>query len=142
MTRGPPIETLTSARLLTSALTCETCAGLGAGGLGGALAGVSDLAGGLTYGPPPSNAASDLGLGLTYGPPPVGSGMGGMAPLSGVAGGGGLGGSGLDYGPRPPMQTGVWRHRQRAYVMLETSCAIATASSCDVQLLTMQLWSV
>lgn len=84
------------------------CAGLGAGTLSG-LGGPGDLAGGLTYGPPPSNAASDLGLGLTYGPPPVG-GMG-MAPLSGGAGGAGIGGplsgSGLDYGPRPPMQTGA-----------------------------------
>ena len=86
------------------------CAGLGTGSLSG-LGGPGDLAGGLTYGPPPSNAASDLGLGLTYGPPPVG-GMG-IAPLSGgaVGGSGGLGGglsgSGLDYGPRPPMQTGA-----------------------------------
>ena len=75
------------------------------------MGGGGDLAGGLTYGPPPSNAASDLGLGLTYGPPPVG-GMG-MAPLSGGGVVGGLGGGaltsggGLDYGPRPPMQTGA-----------------------------------
>ena len=93
--------------------TAWHCAGLGAGSLSG-LGGPGDLAGGLTYGPPPSSAVSDLGLGLTYGPPPVG-GMGGIAPLSGGAGvgggglGGGLSGGGLDYGPRPPMQTGTAR---------------------------------
>ncbi len=74
------------------------------------MGGGGDLAGGLTYGPPPSNAASDLGLGLTYGPPPVG-GMG-MAPLSGGSAFGGLGGGlssggGLECGPRPSMQTGA-----------------------------------
>ena len=99
----PILMTLAIVPVMTSMLISAGLGGLGAAG---------DLAGGLTYGPPPSNAASDLGLGLTYGPPPsIGGGMG-IAPLSGssTVGGlsGGLGGSGgMDYGPQPPHQTGA-----------------------------------
>jgi len=108
------------------------CAGLGAGGLSG-LGGPGDLAGGLTYGPPPSSAASDLGLGLTYGPPPVG-GLGGIAPLSGGAGvggsslGGGLSSGGLDYGPRPPMQTGTAHFKHSWCNSWRATCVLAICS--------------